>query len=401
VKLCSAIRVLFYMQIGLIAVQVAHTQTREQLSGPNYSIILVPPSGWVTTKDQPLDSGYQLVVDTRGEYGSIRIVTHDLINENSASSNRRKYDRQLEPGRAEVAKGAFQDILKDLESPRQDVVSFAGLTASHLSGTQKAQRGISQNDYYLMFHNGILFLVVARLPGNSPPSEALALQESLKSIEIVRQYAQADSIQSQRFLPLGIASIALVVLYAVWVVVTWRIAVARNRKRSSHVAIGTAELDPNLATTGQRLLNYLVDTAIVAAITVAFAAIFGLVLGTTAALIGVAVNTDSVMQIAAYAIYVASLISYYGGLEGISGATVGKLITRTRAVLPDQSKIGYRKAYFRALCRLIPLDRFSYFGGKGHPIGWHDSASGTVVVRAVNTGASFGSATGGQNTAEP
>ncbi len=60
--------------------------------------------------------------------------------------------------------------------------------------------------------------------------------------------------------------------------------------------------------------------------------------------------------------------------EGASrGRSVGKLVTRTKVVKEDESEISL----IRSLCRLVPFEAFSAFGG--YP--WHDRWSHTKVIR--------------------
>ena len=71
-------------------------------------------------------------------------------------------------------------------------------------------------------------------------------------------------------------------------------------------------------------------------------------------------------------------IAYYTLVEGASkGRSLGKLITRTKAVTDDGGPLTWKLAFKRSLCRLIPFEPFSGFGG--HP--WHDTITKTCVVK--------------------
>ena len=64
----------------------------------------------------------------------------------------------------------------------------------------------------------------------------------------------------------------------------------------------------------------------------------------------------------------------------LRGATIGKLITGTRVVRADGSPPSFGQIVGRSLTRLIPFEPLSFlFGDK--TTGWHDSLSGTRVVR--------------------
>jgi uncharacterized RDD family membrane protein YckC len=70
---------------------------------------------------------------------------------------------------------------------------------------------------------------------------------------------------------------------------------------------------------------------------------------------------------------------YYLLLEGITGQTLGKMITKTKVVLKDGSKPNFLRILMRSVCRLIPIDAFSYLFGSG--LGIHDSLSSTKLSK--------------------
>ena len=73
-------------------------------------------------------------------------------------------------------------------------------------------------------------------------------------------------------------------------------------------------------------------------------------------------------------------VVYYTVLEVISGRTLGKLLTGTKVVATNGSPASVGQILGRSLCRFIPFEAFSFFGGAGRPVGWHDSISKTRVV---------------------
>lgn len=84
-----------------------------------------------------------------------------------------------------------------------------------------------------------------------------------------------------------------------------------------------------------------------------------------------------------YAAAYAVLIIVYTLIEGASGGrSLGKLITGTVAVREDGSRITWRDALMRSLCRCIPFEPLSGFGG--YP--WHDKFTKTMVVRKRDIG---------------
>ena len=80
-----------------------------------------------------------------------------------------------------------------------------------------------------------------------------------------------------------------------------------------------------------------------------------------------------------YILAIFILLAYYFLLEGVSGRTLGKLITGTKVVTEDGQKPSFTNIAVRTLCRCIPFEPFSFFGsGTG---GWHDSLSKPRVIK--------------------
>ena len=73
-----------------------------------------------------------------------------------------------------------------------------------------------------------------------------------------------------------------------------------------------------------------------------------------------------------------TFLPYYLIFEGIFKTTLGKLITRTKIVRLDGNSISFYNGLARTLCRLIPLEPFSYLFKK--EFGWHDNITDTRVV---------------------
>lgn len=73
-----------------------------------------------------------------------------------------------------------------------------------------------------------------------------------------------------------------------------------------------------------------------------------------------------------------TIVIYYTLIEGLfKGRTLGKLFTGTKAVKEDGSPITWKDALLRSLCRLVPFEPFSAFGGQP----WHDKWTKTVVIK--------------------
>jgi len=138
--------------------------------------------------------------------------------------------------------------------------------------------------------------------------------------------------------------------------------------------------DLPLATTGQRLVNCIVDQVAAMLIAYLLAFVFGLVEGIAAMLEGIPVETYGITSIVSYLLGFATIVVYYGVCESVSGRTIGKLVSGTIVVNRDGSSVAFRRAWRRTFCRLIPFDQFSFLAGKGHPVGWHDEFSRTYVI---------------------
>jgi uncharacterized RDD family membrane protein YckC len=77
---------------------------------------------------------------------------------------------------------------------------------------------------------------------------------------------------------------------------------------------------------------------------------------------------------------IGAFIGYYVFFEAVSGRTAGKLLTGCKVVAADGSPPRVGQIIGRSLARMIPFEPFSVlFSADG--IGWHDSLSGTRVVR--------------------
>ena len=67
------------------------------------------------------------------------------------------------------------------------------------------------------------------------------------------------------------------------------------------------------------------------------------------------------------------------GLESATGGkTIGKYLTRTRAVTEEGIPVGPNKAFLRFLCRHVPFEQFSALGNPSYP--WHDRWTKTLVI---------------------
>jgi uncharacterized RDD family membrane protein YckC len=123
-------------------------------------------------------------------------------------------------------------------------------------------------------------------------------------------------------------------------------------------------LSYELAGTGKRFANYIIDAVIYY--------ILVIVLGAA-----ITIGTGSELgTLEAYVVTFGVMFFYYFGMEAAFGKSIGKFITGTRVLNDDFSKPSAGTIAKRTLCRFIPFEPFSFFGDAG----WHDSITDTVVV---------------------
>jgi uncharacterized RDD family membrane protein YckC len=126
----------------------------------------------------------------------------------------------------------------------------------------------------------------------------------------------------------------------------------------------------DLADSGKRFVNYLIDAFIARVLAggsmVLFESIF---------MEGGEVSTE--IEVLEFVLIYFVMFAYYTFMEGgLNGKTLGKYVTRTRAITQDGYPLDWNKAALRSLCRLIPFEPFSFLFDKG----WHDTISKTVVI---------------------
>jgi uncharacterized RDD family membrane protein YckC len=119
---------------------------------------------------------------------------------------------------------------------------------------------------------------------------------------------------------------------------------------------GHSEDDFVDASQGTRLANFLIDTVFRTFLTVVFA---------------------FVLEDAAWLLIFLAL-GYYLVFEAVFSRTPAKWITKTRVIGVGGAKPRFTQILGRTLSRFVPFEPFSFFFG---PRGWHDSWSGTRVVK--------------------
>jgi uncharacterized RDD family membrane protein YckC len=120
----------------------------------------------------------------------------------------------------------------------------------------------------------------------------------------------------------------------------------------------------------RRLVNFYVDSMLSLFITL------GLIVGLQS--LNIDLSEYSFLQV------VVQLI-YYLLIEGLTGRTVGKLLTKTKVIHKEQgSRNKILSILFRTFCRVIPFEPLSVFFNDNRVM-WHDKLSNTRVVKVEHT----------------
>ncbi|MEO6231889.1 MAG: RDD family protein [Ferruginibacter sp.] len=129
------------------------------------------------------------------------------------------------------------------------------------------------------------------------------------------------------------------------------------------------------ASTGKRFANYIIDIIVFYGLIFLIAVIF--------ALLNMPLFTESenstgfdfmsnILALLMYGIYMFIVEALF------KGKSLGKLITGTRAVNLDGSRISVTTAMGRGFSRAVPFDTFSALGSPSNP--WHDKWNKTMVM---------------------
>lgn len=125
---------------------------------------------------------------------------------------------------------------------------------------------------------------------------------------------------------------------------------------------------------GKRLVNYLID----------YLVIFGVMM-----FIGIVVfayddrmidiEAGSEIDLLSRIIGMIVYAIYYIVIEGsLKGKSIGKYLTKTRAVKIDGTPMETNDIVARSFSRIVPFEPFSFLGSR--PGGWHDRWSKTMVI---------------------
>lgn len=133
------------------------------------------------------------------------------------------------------------------------------------------------------------------------------------------------------------------------------------------------------AGSGLRLANYFIDIIGF----YIFVIIVSILIGIIFAMLDPSALTDiknDDTKILTYLFAIVGGVIYFSLIEYVTGGrSLGKLITKTKVITLEGEKPSFQTYIVRSLCRFIPFEIFSFLGSED--AGWHDSISGTRVVK--------------------
>ena len=146
--------------------------------------------------------------------------------------------------------------------------------------------------------------------------------------------------------------------------------------------ISTNKKTFNTASKNKRLTNYLIDMVgyLILSMFIGVAiGILALGTGTEAVFLEGEETSPIAAKLTEWLWGMVVVVLYYTVMEYFfKGKTLGKFITKTRAVTLENERLDFQTTFIRSLCRVIPFETFSFIGEESN--GWHDSISKTKVI---------------------
>lgn len=130
------------------------------------------------------------------------------------------------------------------------------------------------------------------------------------------------------------------------------------------------------ASAGKRLLNYIIDVIVFYVLVFILAFLLAALSPETAAFL---ISDDPGLSLISSLFYLVLYAVYMGATESLlKGKSLGKYLSRTRAVNLDGSPISARTAFLRGFSRAVPFCAFSALGSPSDP--WQDRWTNTLVI---------------------
>lgn len=127
------------------------------------------------------------------------------------------------------------------------------------------------------------------------------------------------------------------------------------------------------ASVGQRFVNFLIDLVLFFILIFGFGFVGGFIWGESFIYALETMNpiVDRILTSLLFALYISVV-------EGFTkGRTLGKLITKTKAVTSYNEPTTWGNSFGRGFSRIVPFEALSAFGGNP----WHDKWTDTKVVK--------------------
>lgn len=137
----------------------------------------------------------------------------------------------------------------------------------------------------------------------------------------------------------------------------------------------TIEQEPVRADTGKRLANYLIDLVSFYIVALVVGVLIALISPSVVANLGEDSGNavvDRIISLGLYGLYMSIIEALF------KGKSLGKLITGTRAVNMDGSRISVGTAFARGFSKAVPFCVFSALGTPCNP--WQDRWTDTMVM---------------------
>jgi len=132
---------------------------------------------------------------------------------------------------------------------------------------------------------------------------------------------------------------------------------------------------------GKRLVNFIIDYIVYFSLAMASVFVIAEVVYSTSGedLFQLLDDESLSVRIYDYLFTAFIMLLYYTTIEYYTkGKSLGKFITKTRAVQRSGENMTFEIALKRSACRLIPFNVFSFLGDLNN--GWHDSIPNTKVI---------------------
>ena len=144
-------------------------------------------------------------------------------------------------------------------------------------------------------------------------------------------------------------------------------------------AIATDASAPN-ASGIRRFLNLIIDNVVLTVLSYGAGVVLGIVYVIAKGSGQFTEQDQATLQAMGFLLGLIVGFSYFFLLEALCQKTVGKLLTGTKVISMDGGRPSIGQFLGRTAARYIPFEAFSFLTSQ-EPRGWHDTLSGTRVIR--------------------